>query len=399
MINIAIDHFDPVTKKLMPNGIPLELHDQIECMDGKRLDYPRIVNYLKQCNIPHSVFVTAAAPVDSWYPLVLGFFDFDQDYLLTIGPAAYARLKNKTIKLIFTYHEGDNPCHIRNRIDQLCNQHSIDSDLVWLISGNSTADQYHNCVYWPELEFMYWRTVDLTTNFAVFHSAPRRKHYTALCRIDKLWRKVFMSDLWNSGLDQRGFFSYNQHLLGSEDNYYECALDNTYLHQCQPRVDQFIKAGPFRVDQLDTDAHNRYDANMTNLYADSYFNVVLETMIDVDNSGGQFVTEKTFKPILNNQFFVAVSSVDHLRHLRDLGYKTFGRMIDESYDSIGNHQQRFESVLQLTNKLASMRWEDLHQLYQTLEPEIAHNHHVFVSGMQHRLQQLAIKLTANSNTV
>lgn len=399
MINLAIDHIHPVTNKLMPNGIPLELHDQIDLMNSTRLDYPRIVNYLFQCNIEHTVFLTELAPVNSWYPVVLGFFDFDEDYFLKISAVAYRRLKSKTIKLLFTYHEGDNPKPIRQRIDTLCALHAIDPELVWFVSGNSTADQYHNCLYWPELEFMYWRTVNLETNFAIFHTDPRSKWYIALCRIDKLWRKVFMSELWQKELHHRGFYSYNQHLLGGEDNYYECALDNAYLKNYQHQVDQFIKVGPFQVDNLDTNAHNSYDVNMTGLYADSYFNVILETMIDVDNSGGQFVTEKTFKPIFNNQFFVAVSSVDHLRHLRDLGYRTFNRLIDEDYDSINNHQQRFESVLELTKQLAGMPWEKIHQLYQALEPEITHNHTVFVLGMQQRLQQLVSKLTANSNTI
>ena len=110
-----------------------------------------------------------------------------------------------------------------------------------------------------------------------------------------------MSDLWSNDLHKLGYFSYTQHLLGGEDNYYDCALHNSYLAKCQSRVDQFITAGPFRVDDLDTLAHNTYNQNMTDLYSDSYFNIVLETMIDIDDSGGQFVTEKTFKPIFNNQ--------------------------------------------------------------------------------------------------
>jgi hypothetical protein len=399
MINIAIDYFHPVSKKPMPNGIPLDLHDQIESMDGKRLDYPRLINYMKQCRIGHRVYSTESAPVGSWYLMVFGFFDFEEDYFLKISPTARQRLKNKTIRLLFTYHEGDHPGNIRQRIDYLCSVHNIDPELVYFISGNSTAEQYHNCYYWPELEFMYWRTVNLKTNFGMFHSDPRPKNYIALCRIDKLWRKVFMSDLWENSLHHRGFFSYTQHLLGEEDDYYECALRNSYLQQCQPRVDKFIEAGPFRVDEFDSDAHNRYDVNMTALYADSYFNVVLETMIEVDNSGGQFITEKTFKPIFNNQFFVAVSSVDHQRHLRDLGYQTFGRLIDESYDTIASNQERFEAVLALTKQLAGMHWEDLHNLYHALGPEIVHNHQHFVKGMQGRLRRLIKKLTAHSNTV
>jgi hypothetical protein len=317
--------------------------------------------------------------------MVSGWFDFSQDYIAQISNAAMAKIKRKEITLVFTYHEGDHPGRIRDRLNILCCQHGIDREMTWLISGNTTADQYQNCIYWPELELMYWRTVDRNNN-AQYHLDPRSRAYTSLCRIDKLWRKVFMSDLWSHDLHKSGYFSYTQHLLGGEDDYYECALRNSYLAQCQPRIDRFISAGPFFVDDLDARAHNTYDQNMTDLYTDSYFNIVLETMIDVDDSGGQFVTEKTFKPIFNNQFFVVVSSADHLRHLRDLGYQTFGRCIDESYDSNTNNQDRFESVLDLTKSLIRSGQDNLHRLYQDLAPEIQHNAQVFQAGMAHRLQ-------------
>jgi hypothetical protein len=201
-----------------------------------------------------------------------------------------------------------------------------------------------------------------------------------------------MSDLWQHNLHTRGYFSYNQHLLGSEDDYIGCALSNNYLSACQPRIDQFIAAGPFRVDSLDNREHNTYNLNMTQLYEDSYFNMILETMIDIDGSGGQLISEKTFKPIFNNQFFVAVSSADHQRHLRDLGYQTFGRCIDESYDSITDNQQRFEAVLELSRELAGSDREFLHDLYKKLQPEITHNAQMFQSGMSHRLRAVVDRI-------
>jgi len=391
MIYIAVDHIHPITGRPMPNGIPVHLHDQLDFMDGCRLDFPRIIYYLKDCKIPNQVVLTKDAPRGAWYPVVLGWFDFDQDYIAQISNDSLTKIKSKEMILVFTYHEGDHPDRIRNRLNLLCEQHGIDKEIVWLISGNSSADQYPNSVYWPELEFMYWRTVDRTLG-AQFHLNTRSRAYTGLCRIDKLWRKVFMSDLWSHNLHNQGYFSYTQHLLGSEDDYYSCALSNSYLAQCQPRIDQFIAAGPFLVDDLDTHSHNSYGQNMTDLYTDSYFNIVLETMIDVDNSGGQFVTEKTFKPIFNNQFFVTVSSTDHLRHLRDLGYRTFGRCIDETYDSVTNNQDRFEAVLDLTKWLIQSGQDRLHQLYIDLAPEIQHNAHVFQSGMSHRLQAVVDRI-------
>jgi len=391
MIFIAVDHIHPVAGRPMPNGIPVHLHEQLDFMDGHRLDFPRMIYYLRDCKIPNQVVLTKDAPINSWYPMVLGWFDFDQDYIAQISSDAMAKIKSKEMTVIFTYHEGDHPGRIRNRLNTLCDQHGIDREMTWLISGNSSADQYPNSVYWPELEFMYWRTVDRNTG-ARYHVNPRSRAYTGLCRIDKLWRKVFMSDLWSHGLNEHGYFSYTQHLLGNEDDYHGCALSNSYLADCQPRVDQFIDSGPFRVDDLDSLAHNTYDQNMTDLYSDSYFNLVLETMIDVDDSGGQFVTEKTFKPIFNNQFFVAVSSADHLRHLRDLGYHTFGRCIDESYDSVTNNQDRFESVLYLTKSLIRSGQDNLHQLYQDLAPEIQHNAQVFRTGMAHRLKAVVDRI-------
>jgi len=391
MIYIAIDHIHPITHRPMPNGIPVHLHDQLDFMDGHRLDFPRIIYYLRDCKIASQVVLTTDAPINSWYPIVLGWFDFSQDYISLISPPAFDRIKKKEMLLIFTYHEGDHPGRIRRRLDDLCVQHGVDPEMTWLISGNSSADQYSNTVYWPEIEFMYWRSVDRNSG-AKYHLLPRSRAYTALCRIDKLWRKVFMSDLWSHRLHQRGYFSYNQYLLGSEENYTDCALSNDYLAQCQSRVDKFIAAGPFHVDDLDTHAHNAYSQNMTQLYEDSYFNVVLETMIDVDGSGGQLISEKTCKPMFNNQFFVVVSSADHQRHLRELGYQTFGRCIDESYDSITNNQQRFEAVLSLTRELASADQQYLHDLYKNLQPEIQHNSQVFQTGLSHRLQSVVDRI-------
>jgi hypothetical protein len=391
MLYLAIDYRDPESGRPMPNGIPLEQHHLIEGMDGYRLDYPRILYYLHQCRIPRQIVETAQAPPGAWYPVVLGWFDFSKDYLSMISTAAYTRIQQKQMRLVFTYHEGDNPTRIRQRIDQLCANHSIDPELVWLISGNSSADSVLGCIYWPELEFMYWRTVDKSTG-ARYHLRPRSRAFTGLCRIDKLWRKVFMSELWLNNLHNNGYFSYTQHLLGSEDDYFGCALRNDYLEQKQSQVNQFIAAGPFRVDELDLDTHNNYAANMTDLYKDSYFNIVLETMIDVDNSGGQFLTEKTFKPIFNNQFFVAVSSHNHMAHLRELGYQSFSRVIDEYYDTIKNNQERFECVLELTKSLCARPLTELHSIYQKLQPEIKYNHKIFVSGMKHRLQAVVDRI-------
>jgi hypothetical protein len=236
---------------------------------------------------------------------------------------------------------------------------------------------------------MYWRSVDLRSG-GVLHTQPRNKQYMALCRIDKIWRNAFMSTLWARGLHKQGYFSYNQVDLGQEDDYYGCALNNEYLEQLQPQMDSFVAAGPFSVDNLDSTQHNTYSVNPEHMYEDSYFNIVLETVLDTDNSGGAFVTEKTFKPIFNNQFFIEVAAAGTLSHLKELGYKTFDLCIDEHYDTITNHQERFDAVLELACDLIT---QDLHSVYTKLSPIIRHNHHVFQQGMAHRLQAVVDRIS------
>ena len=89
MIYLAIDHVDPVSRRPMPNGIPLSQHALIEQMDGHRLDYPRLLYYTKQCRIPRQMYTPADAPNGAWYPMVLGWFDFEADYMNMISTAAY----------------------------------------------------------------------------------------------------------------------------------------------------------------------------------------------------------------------------------------------------------------------------------------------------------------------
>jgi len=102
VIYLAIDHRDPATGRPMPNGIPLSQHHLIELMDGYRLDYPRIIYYLHQCQIPMKIVSTVDAPAGAWYPVVLGWFDFSADYLAMIDTAAYKYIKQKQmIKMIF----------------------------------------------------------------------------------------------------------------------------------------------------------------------------------------------------------------------------------------------------------------------------------------------------------
>jgi hypothetical protein len=83
-------------------------------------------------------------------------------------------------------------------------------------------------------------------------------------------------------------------------------------------------------------------------YLDSYFSLVTETVFDYPYS---FRTEKIWKPIAIGHPFIVAANYGYYRDLHQLGFKTFGNLIDESFDCIGNNTDRLERIAQVVEDL------------------------------------------------
>ena len=84
-------------------------------------------------------------------------------------------------------------------------------------------------------------------------------------------------------------------------------------------------------------------------YLDTYFSVVTETVFDWPYS---FRTEKIWKPIVIGHPWIAVSNCGFYRDLRNMGFRTFDGVIDESFDSIENDRQRLRRISEVVEDLA-----------------------------------------------
>lgn len=76
-------------------------------------------------------------------------------------------------------------------------------------------------------------------------------------------------------------------------------------------------------------------------YLDTYFSLVTETVHAYPYS---FRTEKIWKPVAVGHPWIAVANQGFYRDMQNLGFQTFGHVIDESFDSIENNQDRLERV-------------------------------------------------------
>ena len=76
-------------------------------------------------------------------------------------------------------------------------------------------------------------------------------------------------------------------------------------------------------------------------YLDTYFSLITETVFEYPYS---FRTEKLWKPVAIGHPFIVASNCGYYRDLHKLGFRTFGHLIDESFDLVDNNQQRLEHI-------------------------------------------------------
>jgi hypothetical protein len=108
----------------------------------------------------------------------------------------------------------------------------------------------------------------------------------------------------------------------------------------------------------------------------------METHFDI--GGGTFLTEKTFKPIKHGQMFFIAGPAGSLQVLRDLGYRVFDSVLDNSYDLELDATQRWRSLIR-SIYFARL---DLPQLFELCCEDIEHNQQLFQASKTDRLNTL-----------
>ena len=90
------------------------------------------------------------------------------------------------------------------------------------------------------------------------------------------------------------------------------------------------------------------------VFNDTAYSIIAET--DYDNTLS-FFSEKTAKPMIARRLFVAFTGYKFLHNLHNVGFKTFGNVIDESYDSCTDLQQRCDLALKQVEYLCTLDQE------------------------------------------
>lgn len=117
---------------------------------------------------------------------------------------------------------------------------------------------------------------------------------------------------------------------------------STFLEHCGRKPDK----APIKFNKTDDgDVVHDYSGFPfdSSLYENTLFSLISET--EFNDSGSIFITEKTWRTIVNKHPFIMAGTVNILSHLKSLGFRTFEKYLPiPDYDSIANNKDRLDAI-------------------------------------------------------
>lgn len=315
--------------------------------------------------------ITQRSPIDfyliicpvqnmSWYNKTI---DFDSEILNDV--------KNKDAGLILTtdnesfctiprYQRITNPNiidHIRKSITKL----NLENDLVLYIDSNYKITNLlakHNLKgLWLNIWETYLPPIDTTLiKENIILKQQRDKKFLYFGGKARDFRLQFVNELLKlSNINEHAFISTGR---GSFLDFF--TKENKFMETIvldEPKVNELPEEESIKI----SDYHKR-----------SYFNIIPSSSFYFNHSQLEF-TEKFFKPIITLQPFIILGEPFTLSLLHDLGYKTFDKWIDESYDRTLDDKQRFVKILDQITKLNNLPYTQLNDMLVDMLPILEHN--------------------------
>jgi hypothetical protein len=302
------------------------------------------------------------------------FWEFDQHTVVpgavyVIGRQQFGKYKQQlldlinagTIKAILSNpHEGSDTlrglCNIYNIVDQ------VRQKKILLIGGGDMDDE------WPCLQYDSFlpKVLDYDENLQaqsrsneIYDKLAKPYKFLFLNGRYRAHRKGLI-DLLQPVLDQ-AIWSNLDSLNGPVkllDPYYEFDF-------YQQRVATTGNNGYIKTDLFNGDWGEIY--LKAEPYVDTYFSVISETVFTYPYT---FRTEKTWKPIVMGHPWIAHANQNYYKSIRELGFKTFDHLIDESFDQIENNQDRSRRVSEV---IIDLCWQDLPTFVRAAEDVCKYN--------------------------
>lgn len=234
-------------------------------------------------------------------------------------------------------------------------------------------------LYYPYFEDYY---VDRTKEINPTGLTNRNKKFICLNRVLSTHRPLFVSLLIKYNLLELGIVSLFKddgcltlgkvipEIFGS-DIYRES--NDKFKQDVNDGFKVLKQIAPIIADSKDG-SHNFGSEVSYELHHQAYFNVIAASRFE-SFFNELHLTEKEFKPILCKQPFICLALPGQLNALKKLGYKTFDKWFNESYDEELNDAKRMMMVLEETKRLSELTNDQWDVIIREMQPILEYNYY------------------------
>ena len=221
----------------------------------------------------------------------------------------------------------------------------------------------------------------------------KKKRFLLMSRRDTFYRRLTNYFVHKFNLFEYGYVSHNRideqqsnvdyylklhkDILGDYDDCHEYSLKRHYLDNPASKQNATIDFNAY-IDYLN---HVQFE-------------IVTESVM---YSSCMFVSEKILKPIIYKKPFILIGSVNSLKYIQKLGFKTFHPIINEDYDSENNNVLRLAKLLKEAKRLCSKSYEELEKDFLSIQDIIEYNYNHFISKDWHFNIQTEVQKYINEN--
>jgi len=275
-------------------------------------------------------------------------------------PNLYKNLKKNNLlqnKIFFVFGDNDIEVNYKN----FCKSHNLKSFLTPIAVDYFTGDYIEN-VKNSNVSIKLEKKYDF-----LFYNGKMRPH--RLYAVSRLSQKNLLNKSLTSlvTINNCKYYSLDKCLSVLEEQNVDTKNTREFVNNFQPILldvepptDDFSER---EVTEVTTEWH----------YTESFFSIVSET-----TPMNRFITEKTYKPILNLHPFIVIGPAKILELLRNRGFYTFEEMFDESYDQELNYIKRIDMVLKEVEKFSNLCIHEKYTLYKEVIPKIIRNREHFI---------------------
>lgn len=216
---------------------------------------------------------------------------------------------------------------------------------------------------------------DVDVNAFNYAPTTKTKKYISLNRRWREHRVMLVSLLSSRNLIEQGFVSLG--LMPEEFTEAKSLLKDSNMLEGFNKLQNKL---PLQVDNADLSI-NQFQMNSLPItfYQHSCFSLVSSTMALVEQESSVGFTEKEIKPILAKHPFIIWNRPGVLKYMQNMGFLTFDRWFDESYDKELDDNKRLIKIINEVERLCLLSFDEWEIILDEMKPILNHNYNRMVN--------------------